>query len=272
VIISLAIPFASGASPNFQGEKMGPLNVTAPFIVVDNKGQRLFAVTANPSGGGGNAILFNAAGQLAAEFIATADGNGQIKVNKGGATRISLGISATGDAGNIVVSSDTTKAQTILHGDRGIQIGNADGQLAVEVLPTQDGNGQIKINRGGATRIQLGISKVGDAGNIVLSSNTTKAQTILHGDVGVRQTNAQGNPVFQAGADDNNNGYAMVANGGGTFLSKISVATDGSSGRVEVSAGGEVKALMGIKLNGKGDVCANGEKGTLCLSTINPTY
>ena len=51
VIISLAIPFASGASPNFQGEKMGPLNVTAPFIVVDNKGQRLFAVTANPSGG-----------------------------------------------------------------------------------------------------------------------------------------------------------------------------------------------------------------------------
>jgi len=55
-------------------------------------------------------------------------------------------------------------------------------------------------------------------------------------------------------------------------LSKISVATDGSSGRVEVSAGGEVKALMGIKLNGKGDVCANGEKGILGLSTINPTY
>ncbi|PYS69488.1 MAG: hypothetical protein DMF73_14560 [Acidobacteria bacterium] len=50
-ITSVAIPLASGASPNFQGEKMGPLNVTAPFIVVDNKGQRLFAVTANPSGG-----------------------------------------------------------------------------------------------------------------------------------------------------------------------------------------------------------------------------
>jgi hypothetical protein len=226
-------------------------------------------VTTNPSGGGGNAILFNAAGQPAAEFVATSDGNGQIKVNKGGAARISLGISTTGDAGNIVVLSDATKAQTIIHGDHGIQVANSEGQLAVEALPTQDGNGQIKINRGGVTRISLGISKVGDAGNIVLSSNTTKAQTILHGDVGIRQTNAQGNPVFQAGADDNNNGYAMAANQAGNFMSTISISSGGSSGRVEVSAGSEVMVLMGIKENGKGDVCATGAPGKqVCMSGL----
>jgi ABC-type Fe3+ transport system permease subunit len=36
VTLGFAISFASPSS-DFQGEKMGPLNVTAPFIVADNR-------------------------------------------------------------------------------------------------------------------------------------------------------------------------------------------------------------------------------------------
>src|SRR2546426_2580693 len=137
----------------------------------------------------------------------------------------------------------------------------AQKRPAAEIFATSTGEGAMDINKGGKARIELGISKAGEAGLIQLYSNTTKAQTILHGDVGIQQKNAQGNPVFQAGADDHDNGYAMAANRAGNFLSKISVESDGSSGRVEVSAGGEVKVLMGVLGNGKGDVCATGDPG-----------
>lgn len=204
VVISFAITMASGASSNFQGQKMGPLNVTAPFEVWDNKGAKLFAVVADPSTGGGRVYVF---------------GKGE--------------------------------------------------QSAVEIFANSSGDGAMDINKSGKARVELGISGAGDAGLIRLFSNTSKAQTVLHGDVGIRQTNAQGNPVFQAGPDDNSNGYAMVANRAGNFISKISTSSDGSSGRVEVSAGGEVKVLMGILANDKGDVCAAGEgHKQVCLSGL----
>jgi hypothetical protein len=69
--------------------------------------------------------------------------------------------------------------------------------------------------------------------------------------------------------DDNSNGYVMAANRGGTFLSKLGVASNGSSGRVEISGGGEVKVLMGMLDNGKGDLCATGSPGKqICMSGL----
>ncbi len=202
VAISLAVNFATGASATITPQ--GPSKVVAPFEVYNNQHQLLFAVVADPSSGGGHAIVFNSAGQPAGEILAT-----------------------------------------------------------------QDGNGQIKVNKGGTTRVQLGISTAADAGSIVLSSNNTQAKTILHGVVGIQVQNASGQPVFQAGRDDNGQGYAMAANNAGSFMSKLSVAADGSSGRVEVSSGGEVKVLMSVLTNGKGDVCANGDPGKqVCMSGL----
>ncbi len=166
----------------------------------------MFAVVADPTSGGGDAIVFNNAGVPAAEIRTTA----------------------------------------------------------------KAGAGEIRILDGGDTKISLGITSA-DAGSIYLFSKT-QAVTKINGDAGIQQTNAQRTPVAQLGVDDNGQGYAMVANKVGTFLSKISVSTDGSSGRVEVSQGGDIKALMSVLQNGKGDVCANGEKGSACLSQINPRY
>jgi hypothetical protein len=120
--------------------------------------------------------------------------------------------------------------------------------------------------------VALGISAAGEAGLLTLFSNTTQAQTILHGDAGIQQKNAQGQPVAQISVDDHGQGSVMVANRTGSFMSKLTIATDGSSGRVEVSAGGAVKALMGILTNGKGDVCASSDKGSACLSQVNLKY
>ena len=52
-------------------------------------------------------------------------------------------------------------------------------------------------------------------------------------------------------------------------MSKLSVATDGPSGRVEVSSGGDIKVLMGVLEGGKGDVCAHGDPGKqVCMSGL----
>ncbi len=202
IVISVAVTFATGASATIMPQ--GPSKVVAPFEVYNNQRQLLFAVVADPSSGGGHAIVFNNAGQPADEILATTAGNGQIKVNKGG-----------------------------------------------------------------TTRVQLGISTAADAGSIILSSNSSQAKTILHGVVGIRVENASGQPVFQAGRDDNGQGYAMAANSAGSFMSKLSVAADGSSGRMEVSQGGEIKVLMSVLTNGKGDVCANGDPGKqVCMSGL----
>src|SRR6266571_3492841 len=209
VIVSLLLTLSNGANATVAPQ--GPQKVVAPFEVYNNQHQLIFAVVADPTSEGGHVLLFT-----------------------------------------------------------------SDGTPAAELLATKDGNGQIKVNRGGATRIQLGISKVGDAGNIVLSSNTTQAQTILHGDVGIRQTNAQGQPAFQAGVDDRGVGYAMAAGRSGKFLSRLTTDDNGMTGRVEVMGSDEVKVLMGVKENGKGDVCANGAPGKqvcfsgLAIKTLTP--
>jgi hypothetical protein len=59
------------------------------------------------------------------------------------------------------------------------------------------------------------------------------------------------------------------AQAAGSFMSKLSVATDGPSGRVEVSSGGDIKVLISVLTNGKGDVCANGDPGKqVCMSGL----
>lgn len=201
VAIGLAVTLSTRASATLTPQ--GPSKVVAPFQVFDNKGQLLFAVVADPTGGGGHAIVFN-----------------------------------------------------------------NDGTIAAEILGTQAGNGQLRINKAGATRVSLGIAVKGDAGNMVLFSNTTQAQTILHGEYGIRQTNAQGQPVAQLYVDDNGQGSVLALNRAGVGMAKLSVAADGSSGLVEVSQGGEIKATMGVKEGGKGDLCVEGRKGLVCLSGV----
>ncbi len=249
----------------------GPSKVVAPFEVVDSRGRTIFKIQMSASGAG-LGIFFDDKGQEVA-IIGHASGSElpTIRVMDKGIDKVGLGISK-GD-GLVQVGNDVDDRIQIVSGvDAKVSIMNKSGQVAASVFKTAGGDGAMDINTGGKIRVALGISGAGEAGLLTLFSNTTKAQTVLHGDAGLQHKNAQGLPVAQLSVDDNGHGSVMVASRMGTFMSKLSIATDGSSGRVEVSAGGEVKALMGILSNGKGDVCANGDKGSACLSQVNLKY
>lgn len=240
--------------------------VPAPFEVVDDKGRTLFKIQMSASGAG-LGIFYDDAGQEVA-IIGHARGSDQptIRVMDKGIDKVGIGISK-GD-GLIQVGNDVDSRLQLVSGeDASVSVLNAAGQVAARVFKTKGGYGAMDINKSGKVRVELGISGAGDAGLLTLYSNTTQARTVLHGDYGIRQTSAQGQPAFQAGVDDSGLGYAMAANRAGAFVSKIS--SDGSGGRVEVSAGGDIMVLMGIKENGKGDVCASGAPGKqVCLSGL----
>jgi hypothetical protein len=226
-----------------------PTKVTAPFEVVDTKGRTLFKVQMSASGAG-LALFYDDAGQETAIVgRATGSDKPEFQVVRKGV--LVAGLGAWENGGGHLSMYDNTGVL----------------EATIGAAPS-GGAGVMRVFSKGAPRIELGVANVSDAGSMSLFSKT-KAETIVVGDVGIRQTNAQGLPAAQFGVDDNSNGYVMAANRGGTFLSKLSVAANGSSGRVEVSGGGEIKVLMGVLDNGKGDLCATGSPGKqVCMSGL----
>jgi hypothetical protein len=270
IVVLIAVGITHALSISAAIAPQAPSKVAAPFEVVDGKGRTLFKIQMSASGAG-LGIFYDETGEEVA-IIGQAKGNGlpAIRVLDKGIDKVGIGTSQTGDGFIRVGNKVDSRVQLVGGEDASVEIFTPNGNLVSRMFKTKSGEGAIDIAKGGKPRVELGIAEAGDCGIITLYSNTTQARTILLGDYGIRQTNAQGQPAFQAGVDDSGLGYAMAANRAGAFVSKIS--SDGSVGRVEVSTGGEVRALMSIKLNGKGDVYANGDKGTLCLSNINPTY
>jgi hypothetical protein len=238
-----ALVMAAGARL-FAQPGITPSKVTAPFEVVDTRGRTLFKVQMSASGAG-LALFYDDTGQETA-IVGRATG------------------------------SDKPEFQVLRNGGGHLSIYDNTGVLEATIgAAASGGAGVMRVFSKGAPRIELGVANGSDSGSMSVYGKG-KAETIIVGDVGVRQTNAQGLPAAQFGVDDNNNGYVMAANPGGTFLSRLGLATDGSSGRVEVSGGGEIKVLMAIRENGKGDVCANGSPGKqaclsgLALKTLTP--
>jgi hypothetical protein len=240
---------AAGARVFAQPGLPPPSKVTAPFEVVDGRGRTLFKVQMSASGAG-LGLFFDDTGQEAA-IIGTASGSEKpaFQVVRKGVMVAGLGAWENGSG--VLALYDNT-------GVLSASIGTAASSSA----------GVMRVFSKGAPRIELGVAKGSESGSMSVYGKG-KAETIIVGDVGIRQTNPQGLPSAQFGVDDNNNGYVMAANPGGTFLSRLGLASDGSSGRVEVSGGGEIKVLMAIRDNGKGDVCANGSPGKqVCLSGL----
>jgi hypothetical protein len=226
-----------------------PSKVTAPFEVVDGRGRTLFKVQMSASGAG-LALFYDDTGEETA-IIGRATGSDKpdFQVVRKGV--LVAGLGAWENGGGVLALYDKT-------GVLSASIGTA----------ASSGAGVMRVFNKGTPRIELGVAKGSESGSMSLFSKS-KAETILVGDAGIRQTNAQGNPAAQFGVDDNSNGYVMAANPGGLFLSKLGVASNGSSGRVEVSGGGEIKVLMGVLDNGKGDLCATGSPGKqACISGL----
>jgi len=241
VAIGLAATLAAGtgATPTPQG----PSKVVAPFEVVDGTGRTLFKVAMGGSGAG-IAVFYDLAGDEYAVIAKQAE-KPIFQALQHGILKAGMGVGGGGN-GRIVVGGEGEPSVTLLGGkEGGVYVSNAAGNHVVE----------------------LDIAKANSAGHIRLSSNT-QAQTILNGEFGIRQTNAQGQPVAQLYVDDNGQGSMLALNRAGVGMAKVSVAADGSSGLVEVSQGGEIKATMGVKEGGKGDLCVEGRKGLVCLSGV----
>jgi hypothetical protein len=244
-----ALVMAAAGARVFAQPGITPTKVTAPFEVVDTRGRTLFKVQMSASGAG-LALFYDDAGQETAIVgRATGSDKPEFQVVRKGV--LVAGLGAWEDGGGHLSIYDNT------------------GVLEATIgAAASGGAGVMRVFSKGAPRIELGVANVSDAGSMSLFSKT-KAETIIVGDAGVRQTNAQGLPAAQFGVDDNSNGYVMSANRGGTFLSKLGVAPNGSSGRVEISGGGEIKVLMGVLDNGKGDLCATGSPGKqVCVSGL----
>ncbi len=247
--IAGAFVTAAAGARVFAQPGITPSKVTAPFEVVDTRGRTLFKVQMSASGAGLGLFYDETGQETAIVGRATGSDKPDFQVVRKGVLVAGLGAWENG-GGHLSIYDGTGVLEATL---------GASGA---------GGAGVMRVFSKGTPRIEMGIANVSDAGSMSLFSQT-KAETIIVGNAGVRQTNAQGNPAAQFGVDDNNNGYVMAANPGGTFLSRLGLATDGSSGRVEVSGGGEVKVLMAIRENGKGDVCANGAPGKqVCLSGL----
>jgi hypothetical protein len=248
-VVAGALVMAAAGARVFAQPGITPTKVTAPFEVVDTKGRTLFKVQMSASGAG-LGLFFDEAGEEAA-VVGKASGSDKpaFQVVRKGVMVAGLGAWENGGGG--------------------LSLYSATGVLAADIGASRSGDaGLVRVLSNGTRRIEMGVANQSESGSMSLFSKT-KAETIIVGDAGVRQTNAQGLPAAQFGVDDNSNGYVMAANRGGTFLSRLGVASSGSSGRVEVSGGGEIKVLMGMLDNGKGDLCATGSPGKqVCLSGL----
>jgi len=248
-IVSALVIAAAGARVFAQPGLPPPSKVTAPFEVVDTRGRTLFRVQMSASGAG-LALFYDDAGEETA-IVGRASGSDKpdFQVVRKGV--LVAGLGAWENGGGVLALYDKT-------GVLSASIGTA----------ATSGAGVMRVFSKGAPRIELGVAKDRDAGSMSVYG-TGKAETLIVGDVGIRQKNQQGLPAAQFGVDDKSNGYFMAANPGGTFLSRLGLASNGSSGRVEVLSGGEVTVLMAVRENGKGDVCANGSPGKqICLSGL----
>jgi len=250
-----ALVTAAGGGRVFAQPGITPTKVTAPFEVVDGRGRTLFKLQMSASGAG-VALFYDDTGQETA-IVGRATGSDKpdFQVIRKGVLVAGLGAPDTGGGA--------------------LSVYDGTGVLAADVSARSGAAGLMRVMSKGKPRVELGVAEKLEAGSVSVYGSG-KTETKIVGEVGVRQTNAQGLPAAQFGVDDHNNGYVMAANPGGTFLARLGLADDGSGGRVEVLVPGETKVLMGVLVNGKGDVCATGAPNKqvcmsgLALKTLTP--
>jgi hypothetical protein len=80
--------------------------------------------------------------------------------------------------------------------------------------------------------------------------------------------NSDGKSVAELGTDEGGSGILDVRHKSGNGGVRLEVAPDGTGAMKIHSPPFEIKAQMGVKEGGKGDVCVMGGKGNICLSGI----
>lgn len=263
----------------------GPSTVTAPFTVVDASGRLLMKVEAQP-GRGAMASFFNESGRSVLQAGGSPSGCcGWVGVfaGDGGRPKAQLAVQ-TDDSGVVRLAGEDDSFSQV--SGKGFAIRRSSHNLAT--LSASPAGGVVRLNDvtgtptvriegvgeagkmtifgKGADRTTLGVA-ADDAGLIRLDS-TTRSFTMLHGNAVIRTVNADGQAVTELGSDQRGNGILDIRHKSGSGGVRLEVADDGT-GTMKIHAlPFEIKAQIGVKEGGKGDVCVEGSKGLICLSGI----
>jgi len=256
----------------FSATAQGPSKVTAPFQVVDNHGKVLFSVSV------------------------TAAGNPVAGIMRDGQIKAGLGVSQVGD-GLIRAFSASDKAEADLSGDIGLYLMNRDGHAiaafgidesthaGTAFLSDEQGSRilelgratasdkpDIQILRGGNLKLGIGTSKDND-GYMVLSGGKNKTNVVLQGTGLLQADNGSGKTVITLGVNGFGGGGLHLRNSSGTDVAGI-FSEQGQTGIAQLfDNGGKVKLTLGtLTETRQGDVCAYGDKGSVCLRFIKPNY
>lgn len=286
----------------------GPTQVTAPFTVVDGSGRVLLKVEAQPGRGaivsfyneGGRSVVQaggspsgccgwvgvfgDDSGKPRAQLAVQYNDKGVVRLSddgdmfaqvtsegfavRNGATKSNLAsLSAWSDGGYLRLRNgkDAVSAEFMGTDDGGIiELNNAPGKRSVRLEGLEAG--KLSMFGNGVERMTVGVS-ADDAGLIRLYS-TKGSSTMLHGNGVIRTVNPAGKEVIDLGIDPSGNGILDVRNKSAEGGVRLEVAPDGA-GTVKIHTPPfDIKAQMGVKEGGKGDVCVEGSRGLICLSGI----
>jgi hypothetical protein len=297
IAIVAGLPVAMRAS--------GPSQVTAPFSVVDDRGRVLMKVESQ-AGRGAIVSVFNGSGRSILQAGASPSGccgwvgvfgedgdkpKAQLAVqyDDSGVVRLADGddFSQVSGKGVVVRKGANNLATLAAWSDGGyLRLRNGSNGVTDEIMSTNDGGiielapttgkstvrieglatGKMSIAGNGAERSTVGVS-ADDAGLIRLYSSKGSSTT-LHGNGVIRTTNPAGKDVIDLGIDPSGNGILDVRNKAAEGGVRLEVLPDGG-GTVKIHTPPfEIKAQMGVKEGGKGDVCVEGSRGLVCLSGI----
>jgi hypothetical protein len=147
----------------------------------------------------------------------------------------------------------------------------AKGARMVLGYPASD-QPNIQILQGESLKLGIGTSKGGD-GLLVLKSGNSKANLTLEGSGIFQADNRESKTVVSLGVNGFGGGDLHLRNNAGKDVIGI-FSEQGQTGIAQLfNAAGKLRVTLGTLLEtGKGDVCAEGDNGQVCLRFIRPGY
>jgi len=108
---------------------------------------------------------------------------------------------------------------------------------------------------------------------MVLSGGKNKTNVVLQGTGVLQADNGSGKTVITLGVNGFGGGGLHLRNSSGTDVAGI-FSEQGQTGIAQLfDNGGKVKLTLGtLTETRQGDVCAYGDKGSVCLRFIKPNY
>jgi hypothetical protein len=146
-----------------------------------------------------------------------------------------------------------------------LEVNETSGKPAAKI-DAVGGPGKMTIFGAGVAKSTIGVS-ADDAGLLRLDSARGNS-VLLHGIGAVKTLNHVGREVVDIGADDHGNGIVDVRHSSGVGGVRLDVSETGAGNLKIHNPSFEIMAQIGLKEEGRGDMCVMGRKGLICLSGI----